>query len=79
MEIPEAEHEKKLALVADVKHGIISHLENKITETERQITDENRQQVALILQTRRPFSERKLSTVFIKNHFDFDYIISHSR
>jgi hypothetical protein len=35
-------------------------------------------QVALILRIRRPFSERKLSTVIIENNFDSDYIISHS-
>ena len=35
-------------------------------------------QVALILQIRRPFSERKLSMVIIENNFDSDYIISHS-
>ena len=44
MKMAQAEREKNLALVADMKYGAIPDLEKKIAETEHRITEENRQQ-----------------------------------
>jgi ATP-dependent Clp protease ATP-binding subunit ClpB len=44
VKMAQAEREKNLALVADMKYGAIPDLEKKITETEHRITEENKQQ-----------------------------------
>lgn len=44
VKMAQAEREKNLALVADMKYGAIPDLEKKIAETEHRITEENRQQ-----------------------------------
>ena len=44
VKMAQAEREKNLALVADMKYGAIPDLEKKIAETEHRITEENKQQ-----------------------------------
>jgi ATP-dependent Clp protease ATP-binding subunit ClpB len=44
VKMSQAEREKNLALVADMKYGAIPDLEKKIAETEYRITEENKQQ-----------------------------------
>ncbi|CAF0728644.1 unnamed protein product [Adineta steineri] len=44
VKMAQAEREKNLALVADMKYGAIPDLEKKIAETEYRITEENKQQ-----------------------------------
>ena len=44
MKMAQAEREKNLALVADMKYGAIPDLEKKIAVTEHQITEENEKQ-----------------------------------
>jgi len=78
VKMAQAEREKNLALVADMKYGAIPDLEKKIAETEHRITEENKQQQdRLLTEVVGPNAIAEIGIYFIIGIlFDFLFLVS---